>query len=227
MTTPQTFSPNIRILPKGLPVPEGAPPSETPLAELLLGDFPDVRDHYAERDVLAALENVPVIITIAARAGWTALAQDISDATETGRALLADWWRHGWTQTFQRPAFWAAPVTPPDPEAHPYPVPAPVAGSGGEFAEERAPAVAKAAHEVSPAPVAEPERDPEEDAPAGRAVADDEPAPATDPVAVLRAHAGKQDAAEEPDATRVIEPAKAETEAVPAVTDEDGGDGDE
>lgn len=51
------------------------------------------------------------------------------------------------------------------------------------------------------APVAEPERDPEEDAPAGRAVADDEPAPAAD-------------------ATAVIPVDEAETAAVPAVKEE-------
>jgi hypothetical protein len=94
-------------------------------------------------------------------------------------------------------------------------------------AEGPAEAAAAEAHPYPvPAPVAEPERDPEEDAPAGRAVADDEPAPAADPVAVLRALAEKQDAAEEPDATKVIAVDKAETEAMPAVT-EDGGDGDE
>ena len=181
---------NVIVREKFVP-PEGAPPSPTPIAEEALNRFPGVREHYAERDVLAPLENVPVIITIAARAGWAALAQDISDATETGRALLADWWRHAWTQTFQRPAFWAGPVSPPDPEAHPYPVPA-----------------------------AEPERDPEEDAPAGRAVADDEPAPATDATAVLVDIAQKQEAAKEPDATKVIDLGDAETTAVPAVKEE-------
>jgi hypothetical protein len=252
---------NVRILEKGRPVPEGAPPSPTPIAEEALNRFPGVREHYAERDVLAALENVPVIITIAARAGWAALAQDISDATETGRALLADWWRHGWTETFQRPAFWAGPVTPPDPAAHPYPVPAPVAEpehvceacgvavTGGEIGpeglhwlcedhrsepdEDGCPACGgtrserfyvaglsgpvtcsddwhdgDAAEPGRPAPVAEPVRDPEEDAPAGRAVEDDAPAPATDPVTVLRALAEKQDAAMEPeDAAKATEPA--------------------
>ena len=68
-------------------------------------------------------------------------------------------------------------------------------------------------------PVAEPERDPEEDAPAGRAVLDDD-GPATDATAVLLDIARKQEAASEPDATAVIPEAEAETTAVPVVKEE-------
>jgi hypothetical protein len=101
-----------------------------------------------------------------------------------------------------------------------------------------APAPDPAAHPY-PAPVAEPERDPEEDAPAGRAVLDDDE-PEVEPTgtpagdaqaeaweaftasregfAALAGIAEKQLAADEPaDATAVIPVAEAETTAVPVV----------
>jgi hypothetical protein len=81
-----------------------------------------------------------------------------------------------------------------------------------------APAPDPAAHPY-PAPVAEPERDPGEDAPAGRAVLDDGE-PATDATAVLLDIARKQEAAGGPDATAVIPVAEAETTAVPVVKEE-------
>lgn len=239
MTTPNVTSPNVRIIERGRPVPEGAEPSETPLAELLLADFPRVRDHYAERDVLGALENVPVIITIAARAGWAALAQDISDATESGRLLLADWWRHAWTETFQRPAFWSAPASAPDPGAHPYPAPEaePAAEPEGLVhwtpeepdqpacdADVDAPASTAMLGTLNPARVTCPacQRITIDAAPEPAA---GEPGPATDATAVPVDIAGKQEAAKEPDdATKVIDVGDAETTAVPAVKDEDGGE---
>jgi len=70
----------------------------------------------------------------------------------------------------------------------------------------------------------EPEPDPEEDAPAGRAVADDEPA--TDATAVLVDLAREQEAAMEPavpEATAVLPVTEAPTEAVPVV-ETDGGE---
>jgi hypothetical protein len=234
---------NVVVREKFVP-PEGAPVSPTPIAEEALNRFPGVREHYAERDVLAALENVPVIITIAARAGWAALAQDISDATESGRLLLADWWRHGWSETFQRPAFWVAPESPPAPEAHPYPVPAPVAevevpvhwtpeepDQPACDADVDAPAdtdmlgslslskvTCRACQQVAideaPAPVVA--------EPVPEPAADE--APATDSVTVLQADA--EEAAKEPDATQVIAVTDAPTEAVPVVKT-DGGESDD
>jgi hypothetical protein len=108
-------------------------------------------------------------------------------------------------------------VQPPPEASDPYPVPAPVAEPEAEGPHSQADVAYPIADEDVTFP-AEPERDPEEDAPAGRAVADDEePAPAADPVAVLRALAEKQDAAKEPDATKVIAVTDAPTEAVPVV----------
>jgi hypothetical protein len=192
---------NVRVIEKGkLTVPEGAPPSPWPLAELLLGEFPSIAEHYAERDVLERLEAPPVIVTEDAAAAFSSCLRVLQEGCETDREMVGSWYREAWAETFQRPPFWAgapastgpSPVAEPDPAAHPY-----------------------------PAPVAEPERDPGEDAPAGRAVLDDEPV--TDATAVLLDIARKQEAAGEPDATTVMPVTDALTEAVPVV-EADGGE---
>jgi hypothetical protein len=287
MTTPTGFSPNIRILPKEASLPADAPKSQTPLAEAALAELLQ-GGRLGIRDMYKPVPALPEIVTDEARAGWDALAEDVATGYESGRLLLEDWWRHGRAETFSRPAFWSAPVTPPAPEAHPYPAPAPVAevvhwtpeepdqpacdadvdapadtdmlGSLNlskvtcracqQVAIDEAPAPVAAEPVPEPAadgpvdvmetwtppqyaqdaaektyglvaPVAEPERDPAEDAPAGRAVGDGEPA-----TAVLLEMAKPEEAAKEPDATQVIAVTDAPTEAVPVVKT-DGGESDD
>jgi hypothetical protein len=220
---------NVTILTtKEFPVPEGAPPSETPLAELVLGAFPKVREHYAERDVLVRLEDPPVIIPGEARAGWAALAQDISDAAETGRALLADWWRKGWAETFQRPPFWteapaARPYVPP---AGPNAEPEPVSSLALRPASPETVQAAAVVSATASPPAAEPEPD-------GAEYPEDDPSDHSADCActdcadrerqMARIHA-ERDAAAGPAPTAVIPAAGAETEVVPVVEDKEGGE---
>jgi hypothetical protein len=212
MTTPTGFSPNIRILPKEGSLPADAPKSQTPLAEaalaeLLQGGRLGIRDMYKPVDAL------PEILTEQARAEWEALAEDIGTGYTSARMLLEDWWRHGWSQTFSQPAFWSAPVTPPAPEAHPYPGPA--------LAAEPEPPLTAAALEPLPGlksselplvPPAEPE-------PAAGEAED-----ATKALEVLTGMA-KPEAEDEPDdATTVMPATDKHTEVFDAV--KDGGESD-
>jgi hypothetical protein len=139
MTTPNITSPNVRIVPKEIPLGADAPKSQTPLAEaalaeLLQGGRLGIRDMYKPVPLL------PEIVTEEARGEWDALVQDVSDKAESARVLLGDWWRTAWAETFQKPPFWAGTPALPDPEAHPYPVPAPVAEPVPEPAADEAPA---------------------------------------------------------------------------------------
>lgn len=188
---------NVVVREKYMP-PEGAPPSETPIAEQTLDAFPKVRDHYAERDVLAKLEAPPVVITGEARREWN---RDEAQAEYAGHGMVAQAFAEADKREKARretPWWDKTPMTP-DPAAHPYPEAAePGVGGGGAFAEEAAPVA-----EIAPEPAPDP----------GAALAK------------LAQMAGQQQAEDEPaDATKVIPAAEEETQIVPAV--EDGGDGD-
>jgi hypothetical protein len=124
-----------------------------------------------------------------------------------GQDMVAEWWEGVEERVYLGPYMFPRrdPVTP--------------TASAGQFpaaaSPPAGPSVPVAKLSIVAAPVAEGERDPGEDAPAGRAVLDD--APATDATAVLLDIARKQEAAGEPDATAVIAVTDAPTEAVPVV----------
>jgi hypothetical protein len=114
---------NVRLIKKEIPVPEGAPPSPTPAAEEALKACPGAYQHYATRDALEALEAPPVITGAEVRAGLGLTPAEMVSAMQADEALVRGWWCEAWSQTFQKPPFWAAPVSAPDPDAHPYPEP--------------------------------------------------------------------------------------------------------
>jgi hypothetical protein len=245
MTTPNITSPNVRILVPEVSLPADAPKSQTPLAEaalaeLLQGGRLGIRDMYKPVD--GEEPGWPYLDVL--RAGLAAIDADHADAEKAAKAEAAGAFTEaGKREKAQRETPWwdRTPVTP-DPATHPYagvaervasalaaapvaePVPEPAAGGPVDVMETWIPpqyAQDAAEKTYGPAPAAgEAERDPAEDAPAGRAVADDEPAPATDATAVLVDMAQKQEAAKEPDATQVIAVTGAPTQAVPAVKEE-------
>ena len=197
MTTPNVTSPNVRVVPKEVPVPaDHSVPFGPTSGEDLAALISPYLDEY--------------------RAGAADINKTAAEAVSAGYGEVAAWWEGVEERVYLGPYMFPPPrtVTP--------------TASAGQFpaaaSPPAGPSVPVAKLSIVAVPVAEPERDPEEDAPAGRAVADDEPDPATDPAAVLRALAQKQDAAKEPDATKVIPVADAETTAVPAVKE---GESDE
>jgi hypothetical protein len=177
MTTPNITSPNVRLVAKEASVP--ADDSN------LRGPTPG--------------EIQPVFV---AEIFDSALKDEADHATAlaiAGQDMVAEWWEGVEERVYLGPFMFPRPRTvTPTASAGRFPAAAsPPAG----------PSVPVAKLSIVAAPVAEPERDPEEDAPAGRAVADDEPAPATD-------------------ATQVIAVTDAPTEAVPVV-ETGGGESDD
>jgi hypothetical protein len=172
------------------------------------------------------------IISEESRAGWHEAQLDLASGYPADHSLVTSWYVAGWEAANNATApGWVTDVKfapaclighcwdctwPPEACGCGHHRPGGRAPYGPVEPADPLPAVAEYLGIAKPAPVAE--RDPEEDAPAGRAVLDDDE-PVTDATAVLLDIARKQEAAGEPDATAVIEPAKAETEVFPAATD--------
>src|ERR1700733_8905779 len=146
MTTPSVTSPNVRLVAKEAPVP--ADDSN------LRGPTPgEIRPVFVAEIFDSALKDEADHATALAIAG-----QD----------MVAEWWEGVEERVYLGPYMFPRPRTvTPTASAGRFPAAAsPPAG----------PSVPVAKLSIAAAPVAEPQRDPEEDAPAGRAVEDDEEA---------------------------------------------------
>jgi len=96
---------NVTIVKGGPYVPEDAPPSPPPQAEKVLLDHPEWRLAFG-----SAPEAAPVIITPEALAAWDALRQDVADASDSGRALLEEWYHSARTEVFRHLPVWYRPA---------------------------------------------------------------------------------------------------------------------